>query len=63
LMAIWNILLTFGIFYDDLIHFVFIWYIFFRFWYHVPRKIWQPWSFSDTRQEAIKPMLRKCYND
>jgi hypothetical protein len=27
-MAIWNILLTFGICYDDLIHFVFIWYIF-----------------------------------
>jgi hypothetical protein len=23
-------------------HFVLIWQIFFRFWYHVPRKIWQP---------------------
>jgi hypothetical protein len=55
-MATWNILQTFGIFYDHLVHFVFIWYIFpvwvhfsglgtfFRFWYHVPRKIWQPWS-------------------
>jgi hypothetical protein len=30
------------IFYDHLVHFVFIWYIFFRDWYHVPRKIWQP---------------------
>jgi hypothetical protein len=27
---------TFGIFYDHLVHF-------FGFWYHVPRKIWQPW--------------------
>jgi hypothetical protein len=27
-MAIWNILRTFGIFYDHLVHFVFIWYIF-----------------------------------
>jgi hypothetical protein len=27
-MAIWNILWRFGIFYDHLVHFVFIWYIF-----------------------------------
>jgi hypothetical protein len=27
-LAIWNILLTFGIFYDHLEHFVVIWYIF-----------------------------------
>jgi hypothetical protein len=27
-IAIWNILQTFGIFYDHLVHFVFIWYIF-----------------------------------
>jgi hypothetical protein len=27
-MAIWNILHTFGIFYDQLVHFGFIWYIF-----------------------------------
>jgi hypothetical protein len=27
-MAIWNILRTFGIFYDHLVHFVFVWYIF-----------------------------------
>jgi hypothetical protein len=26
-MAIWNILMIFGIFYDHLEHFVFIWYI------------------------------------
>jgi hypothetical protein len=28
IMAIWNILRPFGIFYDHLVHFVFIWYIF-----------------------------------
>jgi hypothetical protein len=27
-LAIWNILRTFGIFYDHLVHFVFIWHIF-----------------------------------
>jgi hypothetical protein len=27
-MAIWNIVETFGIFYDHWVHFVFIWYIF-----------------------------------
>jgi hypothetical protein len=27
-MVIWNILQTFGIFYDHLVHFMFIWYIF-----------------------------------
>jgi hypothetical protein len=27
-MAIWNILWRFGIFYDRLVHFKFIWYIF-----------------------------------
>jgi hypothetical protein len=30
-MAIWNILWRFGIFYDPLVHFVFIWYIFSAF--------------------------------
>jgi hypothetical protein len=40
-MAIWVILWTLGIFYDRLLSFVFIWYLF-RFWYHVQRKIWQP---------------------
>jgi hypothetical protein len=32
-----------GIFYGHLEYFVLIWYIFFRVWYHGPRKIWQPW--------------------
>jgi hypothetical protein len=39
-MAFWNILWRLVIFHDHLVHFVFTWYIFFRFWYHVPRKIW-----------------------
>jgi hypothetical protein len=43
-MAIGNILRIFRIFYDHLgnsfcVHLVH----FFLFWYHVPRKIWQPW--------------------
>jgi hypothetical protein len=42
-MAIWNILWKFGIFYDHLVHFVHFG-AFFRFWYHVPIKIWQPCS-------------------
>jgi hypothetical protein len=41
-MDICNILPTFGIFYDHSVHFVFIWYILFWFWYHATRKIWQP---------------------
>jgi hypothetical protein len=42
-MAIWNILRTFGIFYDHLVHLC-SFGKFLRFWYHVTRKIWQPWS-------------------
>jgi hypothetical protein len=49
LMEIWDILWRFGISYRDLVYFMAIWYIlylfgtFFRFGYHVPRKIWKPW--------------------
>jgi hypothetical protein len=49
-VAIWHILLPFGIFCCHLIFFVAIWYIlwlfgiFYTFWYIVLRKIWQPWS-------------------
>jgi hypothetical protein len=53
-MAIWNILWTLGIFYDHLVHFMLNCYIFSRFWYHVPRKIWQPWSTTDDlAQESV----------
>jgi hypothetical protein len=41
-LAIWNILRTLEIIYDNF--FIFCVYLvhFFRFWYHAPRKIWQP---------------------
>jgi hypothetical protein len=41
-MTIWNILWTFGMLHDHMVRFVFVGYIFFLSWYHVPRKIWQP---------------------
>jgi hypothetical protein len=57
LMAIWNILLKFGIFYDR-------WYIlysfgsFFRFGHHVPIKIWQPWPQPRYRWPQIGETLK-----
>jgi hypothetical protein len=44
LMVVWNILRTFGIFYDHLVHLVFLWYIFSGFGIMYQEKIWQPWS-------------------
>jgi hypothetical protein len=41
---IWSILRPLEIFYGLLVYFVVIWYISPRFWYFVPRKIWQPCS-------------------
>jgi hypothetical protein len=41
-MAIWNILRTFGIFYDHFVHFVFIWYIFPVLVSCTKKKNWQP---------------------
>jgi hypothetical protein len=38
----WSILQPFGKLYGHLVQFVVIWYISPRFWYVVPRKIWQP---------------------
>jgi hypothetical protein len=69
--AIWNVLWIFGIFYNHLVRFVFIWYIFSGFWYRVPRKIWQPWialsafqsltPFHETRTlgKKIPPPVKK----
>jgi hypothetical protein len=46
-MAIRNILQKFGIFYDQLLHYVFIWYVF-GIMHHL--KIWQPWLvWTDNR--------------
>jgi hypothetical protein len=49
LMAIWNILHTFRIFCDNLVHFVF-----FRFWYYALWKIWQPcmWAHGQMRMHV-----------
>jgi hypothetical protein len=41
-MDIWSLLWPFDVFYGHLVNFMSIWYIFFTFWYVVPRKIWQP---------------------
>jgi hypothetical protein len=55
-MAIWNILRTFGIFYDHLVHFVFIWYIFSGFGIMYREKSGNPdpdtlfWRKSEPRQ-------------
>jgi hypothetical protein len=50
-MEIWDILWPFGIFCIHLVHF-------FRFWYHVQRKIWQPWwGLYDAAREPRKQGL------
>jgi hypothetical protein len=43
-LAILSSLRPNGIFYGHLVHFVVDWYIFFPFWYFLPRNIWQPGS-------------------
>jgi hypothetical protein len=45
-MDIWDILLPFGTFCVHLVHF-------FRFWYHLPRKIWQPWLMLAFAESGI----------
>jgi hypothetical protein len=61
-MAIWNILRTFGIFYDHAVRFVFIWYIFSCFGIMYQRKIWQPWSapgfFVSNNGSCFQVLLR-----
>jgi hypothetical protein len=48
-LTIWYIFCSFGTFCVHLVHF-------FRFWYHVPRKIWQPWSVK-TRTACVVVVL------
>jgi hypothetical protein len=71
-MAIWDILQTFGIYYNHLVHFGFIWYIFPLFWYHVTRKIWQPRSYVEReiddkvereKNSAVYRLLAKLSSD
>jgi hypothetical protein len=65
---IWDILWPFGTFCVDLVHF-------FRFWYHVPRQIWQPcWKVEQsflpthtvrdvyTRNKKYRPVVCKELN-
>jgi hypothetical protein len=44
-------------FMDHFVHIGFIWYIFFQFWYNVPRNIWQPWNLVDF----VSSYCRKVY--
>jgi hypothetical protein len=62
-----NISLSFKIFSGDLGYFMTIWYIlysfgtFFRFWYHVPRKIWQPCARATRKaRENDKKIRIQC---
>jgi hypothetical protein len=76
-MAIWNILPSFGIFYDHLEYCTIIWYILRPFGnvvvicyifphfgtYNVSRKIWQPWSeWVDWLQVKGKPVFCNRFN-
>jgi hypothetical protein len=53
-MAIWNILQTFGIFYDLLVHFVFIWYILSCFGIMHQEK-------SGNPDPTLRSQLQKCH--
>jgi hypothetical protein len=66
----WKMLIAswpFGIFYRHLRYFTTIWYIlcsfgtFFGFWYHVARKIWQPW-FSPANVALTSRRLHRDKN-
>jgi hypothetical protein len=48
-IATWNILRKFWVFYDHLVHFVFIWYIFFGFGIMHQEKSGNPASGKKTR--------------
>jgi hypothetical protein len=55
-MTILSILTAKLCFYDNLVHFVVIWYIFFPFWRVVQRKIWQP---SRTLEKVPKTTIKQ----
>jgi hypothetical protein len=65
-MALLSILRPIVIFYGHLVHFVDIWYVFPRFWYVVPRKIWQPCSVDSLSIPAFTQdvwptvLLKRC---
>jgi hypothetical protein len=47
-MTFWSIIVPFRIFYCHMVHFLVILVYFFPYWYVVPRKIWQPWTFAEV---------------
>jgi hypothetical protein len=51
--AIWNILQTFGLFYDHLVHFAFTWYIFPRFGIFYQEKSGNPGCRSRQDEEDV----------
>jgi hypothetical protein len=59
LMAIWNILRTFEVCYDHLVHIVFSWYIFSGFGIMYQRKIWQPcfWDGGCAESNKLEKMM------
>jgi hypothetical protein len=57
-MTIWSILRPLKVFYGHLVYFVVIWYISPRFWYIVPRKIFQPLHEGDK----FSPVLHTTGN-
>jgi hypothetical protein len=50
-------LLPFDSFYDHLVYFVVIWYIFAPFWYVAPRKIWHPLKRPFLTKAAISFLI------
>jgi hypothetical protein len=59
-MATWNILQTFGIFCDHLVHFVFIWYIFSGFGIMYQEKSGNP-AVEPTNQSSFEPNVSKPF--
>jgi hypothetical protein len=58
-MSTWNILWTFGIFYDNFLHFVFIWYIFSGFGMLYQEKSGNPGMPSIVAMEKPLDILKK----
>jgi hypothetical protein len=45
----------------NLVHFMVIWNTFFRIWYFLPRKIWQPCSDQPPRFLRVKNLSANCW--
>jgi hypothetical protein len=62
-MDIGSILQQIGLFYDHLVCFMVIWYMYFSpFWYVAPRKIWHPWILKrNVRSVQPQHPSGKCH--